>query len=279
VPFPVPRSLSPSKVSAFRSCPLAFRFSVIDKVPEASSPAMVKGTLVHRALERLFWEHHQGQRSEAAALSELDVAWEELQADEEFCSLELSDDAKTAFLDDAAVLISRYFELEDPNAAKAIGVELLMEADIDGMFLRGIIDRLDVDESGDLVVVDYKTGRAPSEMQENGRMGPVHTYALLCERVLGIRPARVKLLYLRDRLVIEAAPSEQSSRGTGIRTNAVWTAIRRACELEDFRPNPSALCKGCSFRQLCPAVGGDLSLLPAIVSAAQIARTEVQPVS
>lgn len=232
---------------------------------------MVKGTLVHRALERLFWQHDQGQRSEAAALSELDVAWEEIQTDDEFRSLELSEDDLTAFLDDAAALVSRYFELEDPDAARAIGVELLMEADIDGMMLRGIIDRLDVDDAGDLVVVDYKTGRAPSEMQENGRMGAVHTYALLCERVLGIRPARVKLLYLRDRVVIEAASSDQSSRGTGIRTNAVWTAICRACQTEDFRPNPSALCKGCSFRQFCPAVGGDPTLVSVAASAAQVA--------
>lgn len=239
---------------------------MIDKIPEPSSPATVKGTLVHRALERLFWEHDRGARSEEAALCELDIAWAEIHSDDEYRSLGLTEDDAAAFLDDARELVGRYFELEDPDSATAIGVELLMEADLDGMLLRGIIDRLDIDESGELVVVDYKTGRAPSEMQENGRMGPVHTYALLCERVLGMRPSRVKLLYLRDRIVIEAAPSDQSSRGTGIKTNAVWAAICRACQLEDFRPNPSALCKGCSFRPLCPAVGGDLSLLPSFTA-------------
>jgi putative RecB family exonuclease len=259
--FPLPRSLSPSKVSSFRSCPLAFRFSVIDRLPEPSSPATVKGTLVHRALERLFWEHDQGARSLPAALLQLEYAWVEIQTDEEFLSLELSEEEATDFLADAAELVRRYFELENPDEARAIGVELLLEAEFEGMLLRGIIDRLDVDESGDLVVVDYKTGRAPSQMQESGRLGPVHTYALLCERVLGRRPARVRLLYLRDRLAIETVPTEQSARGTGIRTNAVWTAINRACELEDFRPNPSGLCRYCSFRHLCPAVGGDISLV------------------
>src|ERR671922_249433 len=51
--FPVPRSLSPSKVSSFTDCALAFRFSVIDRLPEPPSPAATKGTLVHAALERL----------------------------------------------------------------------------------------------------------------------------------------------------------------------------------------------------------------------------------
>lgn len=258
--LPLPRSLSPSKVTSFCSCPLAFRFSVIDRIPEASSPAMVKGTLVHRALERLFWHHDQGGRSEAVALTELDVAWEEIQTDPEFLDLDLSEPDAKDFLDDAAELVSRYFELENPDEARTVGVELMLETDLNGMLLRGIIDRLDVDDSGELVVVDYKTGRAPREDREQGRLGAVHTYALLCERVLGRRPSRVRLLYLRDRLAIEAVPSAQSTRGTGIRASAVWTAISRACETDDFRPNTSGLCRFCNFRHLCPAVGGNIEL-------------------
>jgi putative RecB family exonuclease len=257
MPLELPRSLSPSKVSSFCNCPLAFRYSVIDRMPEASSQATVKGTLVHRALERLFWFHDAGSRSQAVALTELDIAWEEMQSDEEMLSLELSAAEASELLDDGAELVTRYFDLEDPDSTRTIGVELMLEADIEGMLLRGIIDRLDLDESGELVIVDYKTGRAPSETREHGSLGGVHTYALLCERVFGRRPSKVRLLYLRDRLAIEAVPSAQSTRGTGIRTTAVWTAIRKACETEDFRPHPSALCNSCSFREFCPAVGGD----------------------
>jgi putative RecB family exonuclease len=260
MPVPLPRSLSPSKVTSFCSCPLAFKFSVIDRIPEPPSPATVKGTLVHRALERLFWYHDRGDRSKAVAFTELDQAWEEMQSDDEYLSLGQTESESMEFLDDAATLVGHYFELEDPDQAVAVGVELMLEADLDGMLLRGIIDRLDVDEAGELVVVDYKTGRAPRETQEHGRLSAVHTYALLCERVLGRRPSRVKLLYLRDRLTIEAVPSTQSTRGTGIRTTAVWRAISRACESDDFRPSVSALCSYCSFRHLCPAVGGDLKL-------------------
>jgi putative RecB family exonuclease len=258
--LPLPRSLSPSKVSAFCSCPLAFKFSVIDRIPEPPSVATVKGTLVHRALERLFWHHDRGDRSRAVAITELDRAWDEMQSDEEYLSLGQTEPESMEFLEDAAKLVQRYFELEDPDSTQTIGVELMLEAELDGVLLRGIIDRLDVDESGGLVVVDYKTGRAPGETQEHGRMSAVHTYALLCEKVFGTLPARVKLLYLKDRITIEAVPSKQSTRGTGIRTAAVWNAITRACDSDDFRPSVSGLCRYCSFRHLCPAVGGDLKL-------------------
>lgn len=52
--LPLPTSLSPSKLAAFTSCGLQFRFRTIDRLPEPSSPAACRGTLVHAALERFF---------------------------------------------------------------------------------------------------------------------------------------------------------------------------------------------------------------------------------
>ena len=253
----LPRSLSPSKLSAFKDCPLAFRFSAIDRIPEAPAPHMVKGTLVHGALERLFWDHPRGQRTPDAARAALEAAWEALQEEPDLADLELTEAERDLFVADAAALVDGYFRLEDPDAVDAVGVELTLEADVAGLRLRGIIDRLDVTAEGELEVVDYKTGRVPSINQEQQRLGGVQFYALLCEQVLGRRPSRVRLMYLREPLVIEAEPSDQAVRGTRQRTAAVWTAIERACEREDFRPRPSALCNWCSFKSLCPIYGGD----------------------
>jgi putative RecB family exonuclease len=249
----VPRTLSPSKASAFTDCPLAFRYSIIDRLPEPPSPHAVKGTLVHTALERLFWEHPAGSRTPEAARAALDRAWDDLQGDAEYVELGLSDEGAADFRADAEVLLANYFRIEDPDSVHPIGVELGLEAELGGMVLRGIIDRLDLTDEGELVVVDYKTGRAPSAQFERSRLNGVHTYALLCERVLGRFPSQVKLLYLRDPLAIVATPTEQSVRGHRTRTTAVWSAIERACEREDFRPRPSGLCKFCHFQELCPA--------------------------
>jgi putative RecB family exonuclease len=64
--LPLPTSLSPSKVSSFTDCALAFRFSAIDRLPEPPSLAATRGTLVHAALERLF-TLEPPERSRAAA--------------------------------------------------------------------------------------------------------------------------------------------------------------------------------------------------------------------
>jgi putative RecB family exonuclease len=255
-----PRSLSPSKVSAFTDCPLAFRLSIIDRLPEAPSAAAVKGTLVHSALERLFWDNEKGARTPEAARHALDGAWQELQGDSEFAGLALGAEDAAAFVADAQVLIDNYFALEDPNAVTTLAVELGLEVDLGTMRLRGIIDRLDLTDDGQLVVVDYKTGRAPSLRFEHGKLTGVHIYALLCEAMLGRAPVEVRLLHLRDPVSITAVPSEQSLRGQARRTTAVWNAIERACATEDFRPRPSSLCRFCSFQSICPAFAGDTRL-------------------
>jgi putative RecB family exonuclease len=257
VSFELPRSLSPSKVNVFCDCALAFRFTAIERLPEPPSVWTVKGTLVHRALERLFWYHPQGARSPDAAAAELARAWDELHHDPEFALLGLDAEEAEKFRLDAATLLEHYFELEDPNAVVTVGVEITLEAMIGGVRMRGIIDRLDLGPDGEFVVVDYKTGRAPAPSFERSKLTGVHLYALLCEEVLGRPPAEVRLLHLREPLSLTAEPSEQALRGHRAKTGAVWSAIERACRNEDFRPKPSSLCNYCRFREFCPAFGGD----------------------
>jgi putative RecB family exonuclease len=123
--------------------------------------------------------------------------------------------------------------------------------------LRGIIDRLELDADGGLVVTDYKTGKVPHQNYEQGKLGGVHFYAFLCERLFGQRPAKVQLLYLAEPLAIITTPTEQSIRGLERKVSAIWTAVERACTAEDFRPRPSKLCDWCAFQAYCPAFGGD----------------------
>ena len=259
MPFELPRSLSPSKVTSFRDCALAFRFTAIEHLPEAPTIWTVRGTLVHRALERLFWHHARGDRTPASAAAELGHAWHELQADPEYTALSLSPDAADALRSEAETLVRNEFELEDPNEINPVGIELTLEARVGDMRLRGIIDRLDLTSDGELVVIDYKTGRAPAPAYERSKLIGVHIYALLCEEVLGRRPVQVKLLHLKEPTTIVAEPSEQALRGHRQKAVAVWSAIERACRDEDFRPRTSPLCNYCRFREFCPAYGGDPS--------------------
>ncbi len=257
--FEVPTSLSPSRVEKFTSCPLAFRFASIEKLPERPSIHATRGSLVHRALE-LAYARPAAERTPDAFFASLAVARHEFLAMPELIDLHLDDDEQAKLDDDCRTLVERYLTMEDPTAARPIGIELRLSADVGSLALRGIIDRLDLRDDGELVVIDYKTGRAPSLNWEQKSLAGVHFYSFLCEQVLGRRPAAIRLMYLSSGETIEATPSEQSVRFITTRTKAVWQAVERACQTEDFRPHQSALCSSCSFQRWCPVFGGDPAL-------------------
>ena len=114
--------------------------------------------------------------------------------------------------------------------------------------LRGIIDRLELDDDGELVVTDYKTGRvpAPDLRAEPARRRPLLRLPLRAgvRRAPGAGPAALPERAAGD----HRQPTEQSIRGLRQRTSAIWTAVERACERDDFRPRPSTLCDWCAFR-------------------------------
>ena len=257
--FVVPTSLSPSRVDAFTSCPMAFRFASIEKLPEPPSTAATKGSMVHRALEVLFMRHAHERVGDAVALS-FQQAVAEYAVDPEFTLLGLDERQRDAFVADAWTLMESYLQMEDPTKIRDIGLEIRLEAQVGALTLRGIIDRLELGPDGELIVTDYKTGRAPSMKYEQSRLGGVHFYSFLCESVLGQRPAAIRLMYLRSGETITAVPSEQSVKFITTRTTAVWKAVERACTSGDFRPRQGPLCTSCAFQQWCPAFGGDPEL-------------------
>lgn len=184
-----------------------------------------------------------------------DEVWEEFQSREDFVTL--TTPMPTKDVDDLKSstwkMVEHDFYAEDPNSVRVIATELMLETSLQGIVLRGIIDRLDLNQDGSLTVTDYKTGRMPTEMKEQDKLIGVHFYALLCEAVLGVRPSTVQLIYLKDSTTIVAHPTEQSIKALKVKTGAIWKAVEYACEREDFRPRPSRLCGFCHYQNLCPA--------------------------
>ncbi|MFL6056169.1 MAG: PD-(D/E)XK nuclease family protein, partial [Actinoallomurus sp.] len=146
-------TLSPSRAGDFMTCPLLYRFRVIDRIPERPSPAAVRGTLVHAVLERLFDIPAAG-RTPAAALELLGPEWDRLLAEEpELATLfdgEEVEAARAEWLAEARTMVERYFALEDPRRLEPASRELYVETVLDsGLQLRGYIDRLPEQPSPD----------------------------------------------------------------------------------------------------------------------------------
>ena len=266
-------ALSPSRAADFMTCPLLYRFRVIDRLPEPPTPATARGTLVHAVLERLF-DAPAAARTPDAAHELVQPEWDRLAAGDPALAALFTDEAeRAAWLRAATAALDSYFTMEDPRRLEPADRELYVEAVLEsGLRLRGYIDRLDVAPGGDIRVVDYKTGKAPPGEFEARALFQMKFYALVLWRARGQIPRLLQLMYLGDGQVVRYAPDEADLLATERKVAALWRAIERARQTGDWRPRPSRLCAWCAHKPLCPEFGGTPPPLPDGSAAASDAR-------
>jgi putative RecB family exonuclease len=257
-------SLSPSRAGDFMTCPLLYRFRTIDKLPEPSSPAAVRGTVVHKVLEDLF-DLPAEQRTPERAADLLTPTWDAmLQADPELAELFGAEGPEIGpWLVSCRESLERYFTLEDPRRLEPAEREMYVETLLDSkLLLRGFVDRLDVAPTGEVRVVDYKTGRAPGPMFEAKALFQMKFYALVLWRLRGEVPTMLQLIYLGNGEVLRYRPDKADLLAVERKVNALWQAIQRAADTGDWRPSKSGLCGWCAHQALCPEFGGTPPPLP-----------------
>ena len=257
-------SLSPSRAGDFMSCPLLYRFRTVDRLPEPFSPAAVRGTVVHKVLEDLF-DLPATQRTATQAATMLQPAWEAILAEEPEIAQMFGEEGPEigAWLSSCTESLDRYFALEDPTRLEPAERELYVETLLDSkLLLRGFIDRVDVAPTGEIRVVDYKTGKAPGPMFEAKALFQMKFYALVLWRTRGVVPAMLQLVYLGSGELLRYSPDERDLLATERKVEAIWQAISRAQASGDWRPRRSALCDWCAHQALCPEFGGTPPPLP-----------------
>jgi putative RecB family exonuclease len=252
-------ALSPSRAADFKQCPLLYRFRAIDRLPEPPSTAQVRGSVVHAALEQLYGLP-ASQRGPQTVDALVGPAWEQVIAAEPALADQLDAGQQTQLLDEARKLLSGYYSLEDPTRFDPQSCEQRIEVELaDGTLLRGVIDRIDVAPTGELRVVDYKTGKAPPEaraLAEFKAMFQMKFYAVALLRSRGVLPTRLRLIYLSDGQLLDYSPDEDELLRFEKTLMAIWHAIQSAGATGDFRPRPSRLCDWCAHHSHCPVFGG-----------------------
>ena len=252
-------ALSPSRAADFKQCPLLYRFRAIDRLPEAPSTAQLRGSVVHAALEQLYGLPAELRGPDTAG-SLVEPAWDRVIAAEPDLAGDLDPEQRTQLLAEARALLAGYYRLEDPTRFDPQSCEERVEVELaDGTLLRGFIDRIDVAATGELRVVDYKTGKAPPEaraLAEFKAMFQMKFYAVALLRSRGVLPTRLRIIYLADGQMLDYAPDHDELLRFEKTLMAIWRAIQTAAPTGDFRPSPSRLCEWCPHRQHCPTFGG-----------------------
>ncbi len=258
-------TLSPSRASDFKQCPQLFKFRAIDRLREPSTIYQARGSTAHVALQRLF-DLPGPQRTPEALYDLFRQAWVEVRDDEYPELFETVDEERQWGLE-SLELLANYFSVEDPASFDPIERELDMLEDLDGMTIRGILDRME-DDDGTLIITDYKTGKAPPERYAIPAFFALKIYALLIRRRTGRTPDGLRLIYLNGPTVYTIGVTDGQLDAMDRQLRALWSAIERAIERDEFPPRPGRLCDWCSFQEQCPAFTGSADTVPRAPAAA-----------
>jgi putative RecB family exonuclease len=243
-------TLSPSRASDFKTCPQLFKFRAVDHLPEPATVYQARGTTAHLALQRLF-DRPAAERTPDALYDLFREAWGELRG-EEYAELFDSVEDERAWGVESLELLANYFTVEDPSSFEPLDRELDMVEEMDGITIRGILDRME-EIDGRLVITDYKTGKAPPEQYAIPAFFALKIYALLIRRRTGRTPDAIRLVYLNGPTVYEIPVNDGQLDAMDRQLRALWAAIDRALEEDRFPPRPGRLCDWCAFRGICPA--------------------------
>ena len=259
----VPATLSPSSIGSFRTCPLAWRLDYIERLERTPSLDASIGTFVHAVAEALCGLP-PARRTIDEARAAATAAWATHIEDEEWQSLQIATDRIPRIKWRAWQAVQRWFELEDPGAVTVAGCELWVHGAVGGVAMRGIVDRLDIDEAtGGFVVTDYKSGKMPMSAYQDERLFGVWVYAHLVAEEHTSRPVtKVRHLYLGERPgeVIRDVTPEALATSAAVVTSTHRKMVQ-ACATGEFETREGVLCDWCSFKPSCPAFGGDLVAL------------------
>ncbi|GHB06687.1 MULTISPECIES: RecB family exonuclease [Streptomyces] len=254
-------------------CPLLYRFRVIDRLPQKPSEAATRGTLVHAVLERLFdapAEERTAPRARALVPGQWDRLLESKPELAELFSGEGAGERLAGWLDQAEQLVEKWFSLEDPTRLEPAERELFVETELDsGLRLRGVIDRIDVAPTGEVRIVDYKTGKAPRPEYSEGALFQMKFYALVIWRLKNVVPRRLQLVYLGSGDVLTYDPVPADLERVERKLLALWEAITLATETGEWRPRPTKLCGWCDHQAVCPEFGGTPPVYPLSVRPAE----------
>ena len=233
---------------------MKYKFSKIDKIQEPPTWFTHLGTFVHEVLEH-FYQLDASERTVDTVRATATSRWQESDWEAQVLALikpmgSIADFKKAAF-----ECMTNLWIIEDPQQTELTGMEHEVLANIDGVELKGYIDRFIIGDDGNVIISDYKTGAIPNPRfkSEDDKFFQLLVYALMLQEADQEETSKLQLLYLKhseNHEMIVTPVRLAVARGVIVETKEL---IDKACETGEFACNTSKLCDWCFHKPYCPA--------------------------
>ncbi len=235
----VPYSLSFSKISDYKMCPLKYKYRYVLEIPTPPSHALSFGTTIHDTLR----DYH------AKLLANVKVSLDELLAiyKKNWQPLGYMDKKhQQLYFDNGENLLKRYYEENLKQKIIPIDLEKSFTLNIAGIKFFGRIDRIDPLEDG-VEIIDYKTG-SPKSQKEVDADDQVAFYAIAAKEALGLQPNKLTYYFLESGEKISTTRTQEELTEKKIEVAKVVTEMKEG----KFEATPGMHCTWCDYKDICP---------------------------
>ncbi len=235
-----------SQLGTFKTCPLQYKYQYLLKVPSTPSSAQSFGDTVHQTLQRFYT---QWLKDNSLGVKQAIEIFKSVWIPLGYASTLHEQIRKN----EGEQMLRDYFTKFHPPVNPILGLEKFFKIKINhNLYISGKIDRVDGNKSGTVEIIDYKTGKKPSD-RELKKSLQLSIYALAATDP-GLYRKKLEdvvltFYYFQD---MEKISAERSTEDIDkVKDEIVKTAENINSGI--FPPNPGKICDFCSYRIICEA--------------------------
>ena len=235
--------LSASAIDTYKTCPLKFRFSKIDGLPQnAKKPQLIFGNIIHKVLQRF----HEPDKmiSSNRIIRLLNEEWKKDDFDYQI--------REQKFKEQGIEILEKYVKKITKNIPRVIKTEEQFSFDIGPITIRGAIDRIDKIGEG-LEIVDYKTSKTPSSAKNSLQLAIYSMYLeQIGDPVLRGIPLKSSFYFLRN--PEDPIKSHSFTKNQLAKSKEIIIDVAAGIRSKHFDSKTGKHCEWCDYKALaCPA--------------------------
>ena len=248
-PCPEPLTLSPSAVSAYRSCPQQYLFGYLWSLREGPRASYTFGAVMHNTIRRFIDQLRKGVRLPWEDVARIyETEWKSAGYEDYYQEQGYKKDG----LEQLRVFHTAVLE----NPPQVLELEKRFELPVENdVILTGRIDQINsLSGKKDAEIVDYKTGK-PKKPAEAKKDIQLSIYSIAAREILELNPVRLVFHYLQNN------ERQETTRDSKQLDEAQKTVQLVASEIRagSFPPKPGYQCRSCAYLPICPAYEENLS--------------------
>jgi putative RecB family exonuclease len=234
------RPLSYTQISQYQTCPLSYKLQYIDGLRPKDKWYFSFGSTLHLCTEYFFRVKVPPPPSLEALLGFYETKW----LSQGYESAE--EEAKYRAY--GREILTRFWQIHHPDFRMPLAVEHMFYVDVEGVKLRGYIDRVDKLDSGGLAIVDYKTSQNLFTVDDLARDLQLTLYQLAVQQIWQLPVERLTLYHLRSNTPCSCGPRADAELSAARRM--VLTVAENIARGE-FPAVENQYCP-CDFPEHCP---------------------------